>query len=339
MDRIEIDGAAGGGQLLRTALTLSLCTGTAFDMRGIRAKRSRPGLMRQHLTAVGAAARIGNAKVFGAEPGATTLAFDPGDVAPGAYQFSIGTAGSATLVLQTVLPALWRAGNASEIVLEGGTHNPMAPSADFLADTYLPTLARMGIEARTRLERHGFYPAGGGRIVASVDPCTRPSPLAAIDRAASPTLTATALISALSEDIGLRELKVVARHFQLDESALTLHRVSQAIGPGNALVVRVDQGGHVETFTGFGERGVSAEQVAERLVREVRDYIESGAHVGPHLADQLLLPMALAGSGEFITTAPTDHLKTNAALVEKFLPVEIDWEQIDKRCWQVVVRS
>ncbi len=339
MDRIEIDGTAGGGQLLRTALTLSLCTGTAFEMRGIRARRTRPGLMRQHLTAVAAATRVGQAKVLGAEAGATTLAFEPGEVRAGSYQFTVGTAGSATLVLQTVLPALWRAGAASQIAIEGGTHNPMAPSADFMADTYLPTLARMGIATRFRLERHGFYPAGGGRIVAEIDPCAEPLPLAAIDHASPPTVTATALISALPEDIGARELKVVARHFGLDEPALTLHRIPQAIGPGNALVVRVQRHGHVETFTGFGERGVSAEQVAERLAREVRNYLEADVPVGPHLADQLLVPMALAGHGEFITTAPTDHLKTNAALVEKFLPVEIGWEQIGERSWRVSVQS
>jgi RNA 3'-terminal phosphate cyclase (ATP) len=339
MDRIEIDGAAGGGQLLRTALTLSLCTGTAFEMRGIRAKRARPGLMRQHLTAVAAATRIGNAQVAGAEPGATTLSFEPGAVTPGTYQFSIGTAGSATLVLQTVLPALWACSASSELKLEGGTHNPMAPSADFLADTYLPALARMGVVAGLALEKHGFYPAGGGCIVARIDSCAKLQPLMAVDGGKASSLTATALISALSEDIGQRELKVVARHFGLDESALMLHRVTGAVGPGNALVIRVRRGDHVETFTGFGERGVSAEQVAERLVRDVRDYVDSGAHVGPHLADQMLIPMALAGSGEFTTTAPTDHLKTNAALVEKFVPVEIGWERIDDRRWRVVVRS
>lgn len=339
MDHIEIDGAAGGGQLLRTALTLSLCTGTAFEMRGIRAKRARPGLMRQHLTAVTAATKVSNATANGAAPGATTLAFEPGEVAAGSYQFSIGTAGSATLVLQTVLPALWRAGTPSEIALEGGTHNPMAPSADFLVDTYLPTLARMGIATQFQLERHGFYPAGGGRIVARVDPCAEQLPLRAAARAGLRSITATALISALSEDIGHRELKVVARHFKLDESALILQRVPEAVGPGNALVIRVHRDEHIETFTGFGERGVSAEQVAERLVHEVRNYVDSGAQIGPYLADQLLIPMALAGSGEFTTTAPTEHLKTNAALVEKFLPIEIEWEKVGDQCWRVIVRS
>ncbi|MEO8670322.1 MAG: RNA 3'-terminal phosphate cyclase [Tahibacter sp.] len=339
MDQLEIDAAAGGGQLLRTALALSLCTGTAFEMRGIRAQRSRPGLMRQHLTAVAAAVKIGNASVEGAAPGATTIRFAPGKIMPGTYHFSIGTAGSAPLVLQTILPALWTAQQTSEITLEGGTHNPLAPSADFLADTYLPTLARMGVSARLQLERHGFFPAGGGRLVATVEPCAALQPLSALEAASSVSITATALISALSEEIGQRELHEVARRLQLDASALTLHRVENAFGPGNALVIRVQRGDHVETFTGFGERGISSERVAEHLCREVRDYLAAGAPIGPHLADQLLIPAALAGGGEFITTTPTDHLMTNAALIEKFLAVDIEWKKLDERRWQVSVRA
>ena len=178
---IEIDGSAGGGQLLRTALSLSLCTGTGFTMTKIRARRSKPGLMRQHLTAVNAAAKIGNAFVEGAELGATTLRFTPGVVTPGDYRFATGSAGSAMLVLQTVLPPLWRCDRASTLRLEGGTHNPMAPSADFLSDTFLPAVAKIGIEASLRIERPGFFPAGvacsgdgtGRNLAARPEVCAR----------------------------------------------------------------------------------------------------------------------------------------------------------------------
>ena len=142
-DFLEIDGAAGGGQLLRTALALSLCTGTPFRMRGIRAGRSKPGLMRQHLTAVEAAARIGNAAVGGATPGSQEIAFRPQGVQGGDWRFSIGTAGSTTLVLQTVLPALWQASSPSSRHLEGGTHNPLAPPADFVAEVFAPLFSRV----------------------------------------------------------------------------------------------------------------------------------------------------------------------------------------------------
>jgi RNA 3'-terminal phosphate cyclase (ATP) len=200
-------------------------------------------------------------------------------------------------------------------------------------------LARMGVCAQLHLDRHGFYPAGGGKVRATVEPCASATPCVVDDDAGEATITATALISALTPEIGMRELKVVARHFALGEDATTLVSIPNAVGPGNALMIRVQRAGHVEIFTGFGERGVSAEQVAHRLVSEVDVYLASGAMVGEHLADQLLMPMALAGSGAFTTTAPSEHLISNAALIEKFLPVEIAREQLDAHKWRVSVTS
>src|SRR5687768_4027492 len=138
MELLELDGRHGGGQLLRTALTLALCTGTGFVLTGIRAGRSKPGLMRQHLTAVRAAATVGDARVDGDALGSDTLRFVPGRVRAGDYAFATGSAGSTTLVLQTLLPALALAGGDSVLKLEGGTHNPLAPTADFIADSFLP---------------------------------------------------------------------------------------------------------------------------------------------------------------------------------------------------------
>jgi len=337
MEMIELDGVSGGGQLLRTALTLSLCTGIGFTMQQIRAKRSRPGLMRQHLTAVNAAATIGQARVHGAELGATTLRFEPGAVVPGDYRFATGTAGSTTLVLQTVLPALWRCDAASRLRLEGGTHNPLAPSADFITNSYLPTLKRLGVCATLELERHGFYPAGGGVLHATVEPCVQLQQCVLDTRGELISLEATALLSALSASIGRRELQVLGERLGLDEHAQRLESV-RPIGPGNAVLVRVRHAQHTETFTGHGERGVAAEQVAQRLANEVRAYLESSACIGEHLADQLLLPMALAGGGGFTTTTVSDHLSSNARLIEKFLPVEIVWEQVAEG-WKVTVAA
>ena len=169
---IDIDGSQGegGGQILRTSLALSLATGRPFRIDGIRAGREKPGLLRQHLTAVHAAASVSGATVAGAELGSTTLSFEPGPVAGGEYHLAVGTAGSATLVLQTVLPALLRAVEPSELVLEGGTHNPFAPPFDFVAKTFVPVLRRMGADVTMSLERYGFYPAGGGRFSARVAP-------------------------------------------------------------------------------------------------------------------------------------------------------------------------
>ncbi len=172
VDVLEIDGAKGegGGQVLRTALSLSMVTGTPFRISNIRVNRENPGMMAQHLTAVKAAKAVSNAKVEGMREGSTELTFEPGVIGNGRYFYSVGTAGSTSLVLQTILPALMLAPGPSEITLEGGTHNPFAPPYDFLALTYLPALARMGPVVQATLERHGFYPAGGGRMKVDVQP-------------------------------------------------------------------------------------------------------------------------------------------------------------------------
>lgn len=338
MNIIEIDGSAGGGQLLRTALSLALCTGTGFTMQKIRAKRSKPGLMRQHLTAVNAAATIGNAYVEGAELGATTLRFEPGVVVPGEYRFATGSAGSATLVLQTVLPPLWRCDAPSRLRLEGGTHNPLAPSADFIADTYLPSLSKFGIDAEVQIERPGFFPAGGGILHATVSPAPTLRHAEFIERGALQSIDAVAMVSGLASGIGERELQAVAKRLQLSPNALHLRQVRPSLGPGNALLVRVRHEHHAETFTGHGERGLTAEKVAERLADEAKAYMHGRACVSEHLSDQLLLPMSLAGSGAFVVAEISDHLQSNARLIEKFLPVEIDWAETAGG-WRVTVAS
>jgi RNA 3'-terminal phosphate cyclase (ATP) len=335
MEMIEIDGSHGGGQLLRTALTLSMVTGESFSMSGIRAGRSRPGLMRQHLTAIEAARQVSGAVLSGAEPGSQTLSFAPQAVRAGNYHFPIGTAGSTTLVLQTVLPALCRADQPSTLRLEGGTHNPLAPPADFLADTFAPALAKMGVSTDIRFERHGFYPAGGGILHAAVTPANALQALHLPARGALRSIVAKVVISGIPISVAQRELKVVTR--RLPEAAHALHEIKRAIGPGNALIIRVESEHIVETFTAFGERGVSAEHVAEQVCDEVQAYLKSKVAVGPYLADQLLLPMALAGSGSFTTSAPTAHLRSNAALIEKFLPVQIDYAESTPGVWNVEI--
>ncbi|NDK38190.1 RNA 3'-terminal phosphate cyclase [Pseudoxanthomonas gei] len=336
MELLQLDGSQGGGQLLRSALTLSLCTGTGFLMEGIRAGRPRPGLMRQHLTAVQAACAISGGEIQGATLGSTTLRFVPGPVTAGEYTFVIGTAGSTMLVLQTLLPAFWQARGATRLRLEGGTHNPLAPNADFIAETYLPALRRIGVCASVELESHGFYPAGGGAVTASVEPCTKLEQTVFASRGSLVSIRATALMSALSASIGRRELFVLGKRLDLSEEDLELRSVRPATGPGNAVLVRVEHEDHVELFTGYGERGVAAEKVAERVATAVRHYLDSQACVSEHLADQLLLPMALAGGGEFTTCTASDHLTSNAALIEKFLPVEISWKS-DGEAWRVRV--
>jgi RNA 3'-terminal phosphate cyclase (ATP) len=320
---IELDGSngEGGGQVLRSALALAMITQTPFRIERIRAKRSKPGLLRQHLTAVQAAATICGAKVEGAELGSTALSFEPGPVRAGDYRFAIGTAGSAGLVLQTVLPALWFADGTSTVSVSGGTHNKAAPPGDFLAKVWQPLLARMGIDQDIKLERHGFYPAGGGMLAARVAPVDQLKRIELVDRGARRTVQATALVASVPGGVARREIDRVAAQLVCDDRRV--QELPASHGPGNVLLIEVEHDHVTELFSGFGERGLSAEAVADGAATEARHYLESDAAVGEHLADQLLLPMALAGGGVFTAVTASSHLRTNIEVIEKFLPVEI----------------
>jgi RNA 3'-terminal phosphate cyclase (ATP) len=321
---ITIDGSAGegGGQILRTALALSLVTGRPFRIDRIRAAREKPGLLRQHLTAVHAAANVGGARLSGAELGSRELAFEPAGLAGGTYQLAVGTAGSATLVLQTLLPALLRAPHASHLTIDGGTHNPYAPPFDFLARTFLPVLRRMGASVEARLDTYGFYPAGGGRITVAIEPCASLSPVTLLDR--GPTrLQARAIVAMLPDKIGWRELAVVRERLGLERADCWVIDAETSVGPGNVLMILIDSDVTTEVVTGCGMKGVTAEQVASDVCEEAERYLGSDVPVGTHLADQLLIPMALAGGGSFRTLTPSGHTLTNASVVRQFLDVPI----------------
>lgn len=336
---IAIDGAQGegGGQVLRTALSLAMITGEALSIANIRAKRRKPGLMRQHRTAVNAAATISGARVDGDHAGSTELEFAPGSVRHGEYVFAVGTAGSTTLVLQTVLPALLVTPGRSRIAVEGGTHNPLAPPYDFLERAFVPLLRRMGANVSCRLVRHGFFPAGGGRLEVEVEGGPL-RPLVLTGRGANPVVTAACLCSALEPSVGLREAETVRKRLFLAEAAVVVREVESA-GPGNAVVVDVRSGDGAEeiteVFTAFGERGVGAERVAINAAAEAKDYLHSAAAVGRHLADQLLLPLALAGGGEFATLSPSSHTKTNIDVIHAFLPGAFVVEKLDHKLFRI----
>ncbi|WP_308197904.1 RNA 3'-terminal phosphate cyclase [Anaeromyxobacter oryzisoli] len=341
MAMLEIDGARGegGGQILRSSLALSLVTGTAFRIVNIRAARRRPGLMRQHLTAVQAAAEVGQARVAGADVGSRELTFEPKAIRAGDYRFSVGTAGSATLVLQTVFPALALAGGRSTVTVEGGTHNPMAPPFDFLARVFLPLVARMGPRCEAVLERPGFFPAGGGRFHVTIEPASTFGRLHLRERGEIKGRRATAVVVMLPRAIAERELKQVREKLSWDESALRIESIGRAVGPGNVVTVEIESEHVTELFTGFGERGVSAERVGARVADEAADYLAAGVPVGRHLADQLLLPMALGQGGVFRTLEPTGHTRTHAELLRTFLGTDIQVRAAGERAWEIEVPS
>lgn len=335
-----LDGSfgEGGGQILRTALSLSMVTGLPFRIEKIRAKRRKPGLLRQHLTCVTAAAQISSAKVKGAELGFLSLEFTPGTIRGGDYDFAIGTAGSTTLVFQTVLPALLRADVPSRVTVSGGTHNPSAPTFDYIARVFLPLLARMGAEVPVTLHKHGFYPAGGGRWHADIKPTPVLHPLSLDAPGNRVSQAITADVANLPFNVAEREAAAVAELMSWPADTVTARTV-KSDGHGNVVTVELAYEHITEQFTSFGERGLTAEAVAAAVVADVRGYLAASAPVGPHLCDQLLLPCALAGRATFVTSAPTQHTLTNIATIEKFLAVEITLVRLDDTRWRVDVTS
>jgi RNA 3'-terminal phosphate cyclase (ATP) len=334
-----IDGSfgEGGGQILRTSLGLSLVTRKPFRMVNIRAGRKEPGLLRQHLTAVNAAARIGSAEITGASIGSRELTFSPQTILAGYHAFAVGTAGSATLVLQTVLPALIIADAPSRLTLEGGTHNPYAPPFDFLARVFLPLVDRMGARVTATLERPGFYPAGGGKFEVTISPAAELSRLDLPERGAVLAKRARAVVANLPVSIAERELRVIAQKLSWKDEWLSVEKVDNSRGPGNVVMIEIECEHVTEIFTGFGERGVRAEAVADNAVKCARQYLAVEAAAGEYLADQLLVPIALAGGGSFTATRLSRHMTTNIEVVRKFLDVEIRTAQLENRSWSVEV--
>lgn len=333
---LVIDGrqGEGGGQILRTALSLSMVTRTPFRIERLRAGREKPGLLRQHLTCVTAATRISDARTQGALIGSQTLDFEPGNIAAGTYQFAIGSAGSTTLVFQTILPALLRASTPSRVTLSGGTHNPFAPTFHFLTRVYFPVLARMGVAVDARIARHGFYPAGGGAWHADVAPCTSLQRLRLEDAPRAQCGRIEAIVANLPRDIAEREL-AAARSLLSWPAECAKATTVKADGPGNVVVIEVGAPPDAEMFVAFGERQRPGEDVASSAAREALAFLAANVPVGPHLADQLLLPMALAGGGSFLTQSPTEHTRTNAGIIAMFLPVAIAMEELSHDRWRI----
>ena len=331
---IEIDGSQGegGGQILRSALALSMCTGQAFALTRIRAGRSKPGLMRQHLTCVHAATEISSARVEGAALHSQTLHFTPGTVRCGSYTFNVGSAGSCTLVLQTVWPALMLTAGDSRVQLRGGTHNPMAPPFHFLERSYAPLLRRLGAPVQLSLQRHGFYPAGGGEFEAVIGGAREVlTPFDLNERGSALEAYADCLAPALPSSIARRELNKLATLMAWQPGQLRQAGVRQNEGPGNALLGTLVHEQVTEVFTEFGEKGVTAEAVATQLAQQMRRYQSSDGALGPHLADQWVLPLALAvhlrgQPASYSCTQLTPHALSNFAVIQRFLPVRITTE-------------
>ncbi len=327
---VEIDGSRGegGGQILRTSLALSVITGKPLRMRRIRAGRKKPGLQRQHLACVEAAAKLCFAQTSGADVGSQDLEFSPGDARAEHLTIDIGTAGSTTLVVQTILVPAIAAGHALHATVIGGTHNPMAPPFEFLDRVFLPHLRAMGALVTLSLDKHGVFPGGGGRIALEVRPASKLAPIAVVEAGPVTGRRATVIVARLPTHVANRELAIVRERFKIAPEDCTT--VDVRGGPANVLMIEIERAGSRELVTGHGEKGLRAELVAERACAEVDRYLASNVPVGEHLADQLLLPMAVAGGGRFRTVAPLSlHATTNIETIGAFLDVPIHVEESD----------
>jgi RNA 3'-terminal phosphate cyclase (ATP) len=287
--------------------------------------------MRQHLTAVEAAAAVSQARVEGAAIGSSRLVFSPGEVKAGNYTFSVGTAGSATLVLQTVLPALLVGASESNLTLEGGTHNSFAPPFDFLAKAYLPLVNRLGPKVEAKLVRPGFYPAGGGRFTVRIQPARLRNRLELTERGEIRARRVRALVANLPRHIAERECRTIAEKTGWDEGCFVIEEVKGSRGPGNVVMIELEAENLTEVFTGFGKLGVKAEEVAVQVLREAQTYLAAGVPVGTYLADQLMLPIGIGvhlGSdrGVFRTTTLSLHATTHLEILRHFLKLDTEVE-------------
>lgn len=327
---IEIDGSKGegGGQIVRSSLALAAVTGQPLRLFNIRSGRKTPGLLRQHLAGVRAMGKICGADVTGAQLGDNQLTFTPGRPQGGHYSFEVGSAGSAVLVAQTVLPALLHAENSSTVTIGGGTHAAWAPPFDFFQRCFLPALSKMGASVSAEIESYGFYPAGGGKLTLNVDPIRKWRGLSLNERRGRLEPSVLALVAQIPVSVAERECDVIRRKMEWPKSAFESRSVEQSGGPGNVVMIECGFEDTRELFIGFGKKGVKAERVARGVLKEAKQFLTSGVPVGMYLADQLLLPMGIAAShgfhSEILTSSLTLHSQTHIDVLKQFLKIGIN---------------
>ena len=332
METVFIDGSRGegGGQILRTSLTLACITGKHLRIENIRAARRNPGLARQHLSCVHAACQICDGQCRGDALASQVLDFQPGPIRSGDYSFNIGSAGSASLVIQTVLPALFLAGKSSTVTVTGGTHNPWAPPFDFLVETFLPVIAAAGFRAECRLIKHGFFPAGGGKITFEIQPWQEGTNQA-IDLCEpnkKAQIHARIYTARLPEHVAQKQRALLLQS-RLDIKNIEHIEVTDSDGPGNCLMLRLVNG-RTTVFTAFGMRRKPSRDVVNEAVKLADDFLSSGVAVDRFLADQLLMYMALTKTARYTTNEVSTHLTTNIETIKKFLPVNFKTEPQDR---------
>ena len=335
---IEIDGSygEGGGQILRSTLTLSAILGKPVEIFNIRVGRKKPGLQPQHLTGVRAVAEICGGKLEGDELLSQRLVFQPGKIQSGDYEFDVmkikSSAGSTGMIFQQIAPVLAFGRGPSNVILKGGTHTEMAPPIDYLQEIFLPTVAKMGFQANLEIERWGWFPIGQGIVKANIQPVK--GKLKAIElneRGKLKRIFGVSLVSRLPLSIAEREKDQALQRLKdigLRTSDIELEaKEVPSLGTGNAFFLAAEFENSIAGFSSLGKIGKRAEKVAEEAVNEFVKFYKSNACIEKHLGDQLILYMALAeGESSFTVPEISSHILTNIWVMERFLPVKFKIE-------------
>jgi len=328
---IHIDGrhGEGGGQILRTALTLSSICHVPLHIHHIRGNRKKPGLRPQHLIALHSLATITKARVQGATIDSSELIFEPGTIHEGNYSFHIGTAGSTGLVLQAIIPVLLVGKNSSQIRITGGTHVLWSPSFHYLKTVFLPALKTMGANVTVAIDKWGWYPKGGGTIRAVIKNTQGLKAIHLFNRGKLRYLHILSAVSNLPLSIAERQRDQSVKrleHFRLNPTTSIENAPSS--GQGTVLFLHAQCEGGGGGFTSLGKKGKRAEEIANEACDECIKFLNSRGVIDIHLADQLVPYMALAkGRSTLITERITEHLLTNIWIIEQFLPVTFDIEK------------
>jgi len=332
VEAMRIDGSVGegGGQILRTALALSAITGQPLELVNIRKGRTRPGLGNQHLACVNAMTRVAQADVEGAQLGSMRLRFAPSTIRTSELLCDVaeerGSAGSVTLLLQALLPVLCRAPESSRLVLRGGTHVPWSPPVHYVQAVLLPMLQRLGISVSVELTKTGWYPKGGGEIRVTVNPAPRLAPQTWLTHGTLRRITGWSLVSNLPRTIAQRQQAAVLETLQRKQIDAAIECVElPSSGTGTCVVLVAECEATSAGFATLGERGKPAEQVGKEAAKQLLAFLETDAALEEHLADQVVVFLALAsGRSEFTTSLVTRHLLTNLWTIQQLLPVRIE---------------
>jgi RNA 3'-terminal phosphate cyclase (ATP) len=328
MNTVEIDGSSGegGGQILRTSLSLSCITGRPLRILNIRKGRKKPGLMSQHITCVNAISEICNAEVSGNEMGSTELLFIPKKIKHGNYAFDIKTAGSSSLVLQTLLPPLILTDGPSQIIIKGGSHVPFSPTYHYIAEVFIPMLNRIGIKVDCSINRYGFYPKGGGEVKFRIFPAERLKGLNLVSRGNLVSIRGYSGVSHLPMNIAQRQRDSLLRRIHPLSAEIEVLNVSSH-GEGSFVFLKIEYENTIAGFSSLGKKGKPAEHVGEEAAKEFMNFHNTSACLDPHLCDQIVIYLSLSREDSTLTTSCiTQHLITNLWVIERFLKINYQVE-------------